>query len=156
MTDQNDQGYLQTVIAQILESSADRASPDGSAPSVQESSTRGTAPAAGGDPDPIGMLLSNPEILTKLPTILSAAKPIMEILGNLNRHEGEGTVGDAAPAMARPQSPSPPPALPKPNTDTRQTALLCALKPYLSPDRQRTVDYMLKLNDLGSVLKALR
>ena len=39
-------------------------------------------------------------------------------------------------------------------TDSR-TALLCAMKPYLSEDRRNAVDYIVKLSRLGEILKTL-
>ena len=40
-------------------------------------------------------------------------------------------------------------------TDDRRAALLCAMKPYLSHDRQQAIDYILKLSRLGDLLKTL-
>ncbi len=155
MTEQKDQNYLQTLIGQVLSASAENSQTEtptvsSNSPRTEESSSVNSASGV----DPIAALLSNPELLSKLPTILSAAKPIMDILGNLNVQSGGQDMPQTAPAMASP-APSPP-ILSKHKADTRQTALLCALKPYLSSDRQKTIDYMLKLSDLGSVLKTLR
>ncbi len=38
----------------------------------------------------------------------------------------------------------------------KQTALLCALKPYLSPERFQMIDYITKLGNLGHLLKQIR
>ena len=40
-------------------------------------------------------------------------------------------------------------------TEERRAALLCAMKPYLSRDRQEAIDYILKLSRLGDLLKTL-
>jgi hypothetical protein len=41
-----------------------------------------------------------------------------------------------------------------PSADSR-TALLCAMKPYLSRDRQNAIDYIVKIGKLGDILKTL-
>jgi hypothetical protein len=35
-------------------------------------------------------------------------------------------------------------------------ALLCALKPYLNEDRRRMVDQIMKLGQIGDILKIIR
>lgn len=37
----------------------------------------------------------------------------------------------------------------------RRTALLCALKPYLSRERQTAIDYMLQFGKMGDLLRVL-
>ncbi len=92
--------------------------------------------------DLISSLLGNPELIAKLPAILSTVKPIIEMLGKSS---------GAAPA-----SEASPPTEKKPSThDDRRAALLCAMKPYLSHDRQMAIDYIIKLSRLGDILKTL-
>jgi hypothetical protein len=128
-------------------------------------------------PDMITSLLSNPELLSKLPAIISAVKPIMEIMGS-------GALGSAS-ASQEPRTAAQTPhgsipvggsALQAPSQSSehrgggtapmtlasnshhggdRRAQLLCALKPYLCEDRRRAIDYVIKLDRLGDVLKSL-
>ena len=41
-------------------------------------------------------------------------------------------------------------------SDDHCTALLCALRPYLTPQRQEVIDYILKLSKMGELLKKLK
>ncbi len=40
--------------------------------------------------------------------------------------------------------------------EERRDALLCALKPYMSPRRREMIEYMLKFGKFGDVLKKLK
>ena len=94
-------------------------------------------------PDIFASLLSNPELLSKLPSIISAMGPIIESLGR-----GGGQAIQT----------STPERIPEKKTELpndRRAALLCAMKPYLSHDRQMAVDYIIKLSRLGDILKTL-
>lgn len=102
----------------------------------------GTSQSRGNDPpDIISSLLSNPELLSKLPTLMSSVKPIIEILG-----KGQSPKASASPNTDEKKEP--------PISD-RRSALLCAMKPYLSHDRQVAIDYIIKLSRLGDILKTL-
>ena len=79
------------------------------------------------DPESI---LSDPSIMAKLPEVISVLRPM---LGNVG-HEKEHT-----------KSP--------PHASDRRMALLCALKPYLSPRRCEAVDYITRISRLGDVMK---
>ena len=82
-----------------------------------------TAPGGGGNLL-LGGLLSNPALLTALPTIMENLKPLL----------GSATGGDdGGRPVTRPHSPD------------RHTALLCAIKPYLSPRRQEAADTVIRL-----------
>lgn len=39
---------------------------------------------------------------------------------------------------------------------SKHSALLCALKPYLSPNRRDAIDYMLKISQLSDIISKLR
>ena len=79
------------------------------------------------DPESI---LSDPSIMAKLPEVISVLRPM---LGNVG-HEKEHT-----------KSP--------PHAGDRRMALLCALKPYLSPRRCEAIDYITRISRLGDVMK---
>ena len=113
-----------------------------------------------GGGDILTSLLSNPEIIGKLPSILSSIKPILDIL---KPAQGATAPASAAASVTVTES-SPEPTLSKdtpasltrhsPSSDSR-TALLCAMKPYLSRDRQNAIDYIVKIGKLGDILKTL-
>ncbi len=156
--------YLDTLLDKVL---SEETPPDPSpAPQAQAAS----AMTAGNESDPLSLLLQNPALLSKLPTILSAAKPIMEILSGLSGQSagaatpapaitdatpsGNDDIAATAAAMAKVPQPSQRSFASK--GDDRHTALLCAMKPYLSEDRRKAVDYILKLRSLGDLLKSLQ
>ena len=75
---------------------------------------------------PLGALAANPELLSKLPELISVMGPLLGGSTNKSGH-----------------------------TDKR-LALLCALKPYLSPKRCETIDYITKVSKLGDTLKHIK
>lgn len=81
------------------------------------------APDAG---SPLSTLTSNPELMAKLPELISLMGPLL-----------------GAPAKRSSE------------TD-KKLALLCALKPYLSPKRCETVDYITKISKLGDTIKHIK
>ncbi len=101
--------------------------------------------------DVISSLLSNPDMLAKLPSILSSIKPIIDMLGGIGASPSASTTTPASTVQASPISVN---AINNKSTDSR-TALLCAMKPYLSHDRQNAIDYIVKLGHLGDILKTL-
>ncbi len=82
--------------------------------------------------DGIASLLSNPALLENLPQILSVMKPMLA----------------AAP-------PPKPPATRRDPISCRDELLL-ALKPFLSPERCRAIDMMIRLSRLGTVFRQLQ
>ena len=91
----------------------------------EESSTR---PSEGADTSPVGgnllgLLSQNPALLSALPTLLENLSPLLGSLGG---------AGSAPPAA-------------RPHGVDRHTALLCALKPYLSPHRRDTAETVIRL-----------
>ncbi|MBE6693163.1 MAG: hypothetical protein E7589_00150 [Ruminococcaceae bacterium] len=72
-----------------------------------------------------GSLLSNPEMLSRLPTIMNAAS------GFLGGGKGGGRHGG------------------------HHTALLCALKPYLNSDRQRAAEYMINFLRIEEAFRSI-
>ena len=101
--------------------------------------------------DIFSSLLSNPDILMKLPSIISAAKPIIEMMSQTKQQASSEAATVSAGSVLKPSQPS---HHASHLTDNR-TALLCAMKPYLSDDRRRVIDYIVKLGRLGDILKTL-
>ena len=74
----------------------------------------------------------NPQTLEKLPEVVAAIRPF---LTEENQPRKKPTGGGA--------------------TDHR-TALLCALKPYLSPRRREAIDYITRISKLGELMKQMK
>lgn len=121
---------LMSRIRKIADASTDTAS---TATTEEAPSQRGgtadrptsAPPSTGGLPD-IGGLLSSPELMSKLPEVLEAIKPLVK--------------------TGKPHSDAP----------DKRLALLCALKPYMSEHRREAIDYITKINKLGSIFKNLK
>lgn len=73
--------------------------------------------------------LQNPELLSKLPAVMSLLKPML------------GTSAAEPDKPARPES--------------ERDRLLIALRPFLSKERQEMVESILRLSQLGDVLRHL-
>lgn len=97
--------------------------------------------------DGLGAVLSNPELMAKLPQIMAMLRPMIEQQTAAPPPQS-GNEGAETPATASPIAPL------KKTTDNR-SALLLALKPFLSEDRRNAVDAMLRLSTLGDVLRRL-
>lgn len=117
----------------------------------------GTATAvSSGGANPIGdifsSVLSNPELIAKLPSIISSIKPMLEMLSMGNSPSPSALSADTVGASTTVTKKE------RHSSDVgsdRRTALLCAMKPYLSEDRRNAVDYIVKLSRLGEILKTL-
>lgn len=97
--------------------------------------------------DILGALLSNPELLSKLPQMLSLVKPLID--GMQPRESGSSVQNQqSVPAMSGKPTSSQKPC-------DQRSALLYAMKPYLKQDRQEAIDYIVKLSKLGDILKSL-
>lgn len=102
-----------------------------------------------GTGDIFSALLSNPELLSKLPQLISVIGPLMSSFSQAHSTADESSVptgksvGDIPAVSKHPY-----------NSDSR-AALLCAMKPYLCRDRQNAIDYIIKLSRLGEILKTL-
>ncbi len=79
----------------------------------------------------------SPELIAKLPEIISAAKPVMEAIGNYR-----ADTHSEAKIVKRGSI----------STDKRN-ALLLALKPYVNEHRQHTVDMIVSVSKFSSVLQ---
>ncbi len=119
----------------------------------------------------ISQLLQNPEIAAKLPRIMEALAPVMaemkaeKAAGTAVAHAAAPTDGaqdappEAAPAAqaAAASATAAPAALPasagaKPTSTSRRMALLRALSPYLSEERQSALDTVMKVSTLLDLL----
>lgn len=100
-------------------------------------------PAAGNPPtdtppppppagNPLGLLLQNPALLSALPSLMENLSPLLGRLGS-----GTGSAPNAT----------------RPHSIDRHTALLCALKPYLSPHRRETAETVLRLCKVWDALE---
>lgn len=94
--------------------------------------------------DGLGAVLSDPELLAKLPQVMAMLRPMME----------QAAPPSAAPPADTPAAAALSPVAGKKPTDNC-TALLLALKPFLSEDRRNAVDAMLRISALGDVLRRL-
>ena len=103
--------------------------------------------AAQNPADGLGAVLSNPELMAKLPQVMAMLRPMMEQAGS-GSAEDTGTDRHTDPQATVPPTPEKSPA-------DRRAALLIALKPFLSEDRRNTVDAMLRISALGDVLRRL-
>ena len=135
--------YLSEIIKAISSASPPRESSQST--STVEKNKPQSAPVGG---DLLSSLLSNPELMTKLPTIISAVKPFMEMMSAQGSPPQE-----AAPTLA--PSPPKPQISPSKGEGDSRTVLLCAMKPYLSSERRQAIDYIVKLGRLGDILKTL-
>ena len=96
---------------------------------TQETAVASTAPALPASAEGVSSLLSNPDLMAKIPQLLSAMKPMLSAGRSQEKKE---------------LSP-----------EEKRTALLLAIKPYLSPERRQAVDTVLMIARLGSILKQL-
>lgn len=98
----------------------------------RETSARPTdhkPPPGGANPPNLGSLLSDPGIMEKLPSVMATIAPVLQGGDKKQDKKNDGN---------RPCD--------------RRIALLCALKPYLSPRRCEAVDYIIKLDRISSLL----
>lgn len=146
---------------------------EGSQAETQTSTVPPKSSSAGADA--LSSLLSNPELIAKLPSIIATVKPIIELLGSTplggvgsGRIGGSGATASAAPTQAANAQPTvaqiqaaEDKAIPTSLSHSgrkggdRRAELLCALKPYLCEERRQAIDYVIKLDRLGDVLKSL-
>lgn len=115
----------------------------------------------------ISQLLQNPEIAAKLPRIMEALAPVM---AEMKAEKAAGTSAPAAPvepaqsAAAEAAAPADgiaaapadgtvlPVSVGKASSASRRMALLRALSPYLSEERQSALDTVMKVSTLLELL----
>ena len=127
-------------IKSILTSAVPSASEEPPPQNENRSSNEPSAPTilAGSIPqaDGLSKLVSDPALLAKLPSILTAVKPLLS--------------GISIPT-ATPKKEDAPKSLP-----VCRDNLLLALKPFLSPERCQAIDSMLRIAKLGEILGQLK
>lgn len=119
-------------------------------PPSQVGENRQISSESKGSGDIFSSLLSNPELLSKLPQLISVIGPLMS---SFSQNQGQPQES-SLPAHKTTESPPAISGKPRFSSDSR-AALLCAMKPYLCHDRQNAIDYIIKLSRLGEILKTL-
>ena len=120
----------------LLERLLEEAEAQSSSPSAPSEPSPPPAPAVGSipkaPPSPLGALLSDPAVLTALPALMEDLSPL---LGGLGRGVGSGSGAT------------------RPHPVDRHTALLCAIKPYLSPARRDAAETVIRLCRIWDALE---
>lgn len=112
-------------------------------PSEQGADSTDAAPAAATAPslpsipaDGLATVLSNPELMARLPDMMAMLKPMM----------GSGSASAPSPAGRSANR----------SREDCRSDLLLALKPFLSPERCHAVDTMLRISKLGTVIRQIK
>lgn len=101
-----------------------------------ESSPTVSVPTSAPPPvDGLASILGNAEMMAKLPQVMALLSPMLE---------------KSVPTQATPTA-----SIPK-SSESYRNELLLALKPFLSSERQNAVDVMLRVSQLGQVLRHLK
>ena len=87
--------------------------------------------------DGLASVLANPELMAKLPQMMTMLGPMLSAGGGLS----------GKPSNALPH---------KKSSEDCRNDLLLALKPFLSPERCRAVDTMLRISKLGNVIRQIK
>ena len=120
------------LLERLLDEAEAQSPPSSASPAPPQQPTAAVNAPPPPPPSPLGALLSDPALLTALPSLMENLTPL---LGSLGRGVG------SAPNASRPHS------------IDRHTALLCALKPYLSPHRRETAETVLRLCKVWDALE---
>lgn len=117
--------------------SPDKKLPD--APATESKSGEAISALLSGDAggsDVLSGLLSNPEILSKLPAMIETLKPI---LSNASENKSSAVPNSSERKTA--------------SDSKKRIALLSALKPYMSKERCEAIDYIIKISQLTDMFK---
>lgn len=113
--------------------------------------------------DGIGKVLSDPQMMAKLPDMIEMLRPMMGSMAS-----GGSPLGDAVAAGVSQEREEEKKekggtqALSVPASGShkggrgaheRRIALLCALRPYLNPRRQEAIDYILRMDKMGKLFR---
>lgn len=130
-------------------------SAQGASPEKDSESSQETIPAGGNAAAEMLGKLAASGMLAKIPEIISAAKPIMEIMNEIRRKnekptdardlsdgaDGAGESAEVGNIRVHRHVPI-----------EKRTALLVALKPYMNKRRCRTIDMMVSVGKLSTLL----
>ena len=127
---------LSGLLDRLLDEAEANAPPPDSPPVPAASSPPPVPPSPPSEPPPVGaplgLLMQNPALLSALPSLLENLSPLLGSLG--------GGVGSSPTAT-------------RPHAMDRHTALLCAIKPYLSPHRRDTAETVIRLCKVWDALE---
>lgn len=112
--------------------SAMASTPTATSAPTASSASEASAPPTSATAPVLGSLLSNPALLSALPVLLENLSPLMAGLGK--------PTGGAPPSS-------------KSHSPDRHTALLCAIKPYLSAGRQEAAETLIRLCRIWDALE---
>ncbi len=101
--------------------------------------SEGTANTPKESTDILSGLLSNPEMLAKLPAMIETVKPLLQ---NLSPQASEKTEKKEEESVHS-----------KKRENDRRVALLLALKPYLSQSRCDAIDYIVKISGITEMFR---
>lgn len=114
-------------------------------------------PPGNAAPAGIASVLGNQQLLSKLPEVMATIAPLLS-----GDTAGRDDSGGEPPSSTRDErtehsTAAAPVATIKTDTPCRahRTALLCALKPYMSPRRREAIDYIIKIDRIGDLLHTL-
>ncbi len=93
----------------------------------------GSSAAKPSEANGISDVLSNPDLMAKLPEVMAALRPMLS--GGDSHPAKQDGKGEAA---------------------GRRLALLYALKPYLSPRRCEAIDYFARMSKMGDLMKNIK
>ena len=152
-TNQRSENEQDAILSELLQRFSSKQAAPNSAPTGAGGMV-GTGGMGGIGGDILTSLLSNPELIAKIPTIISSVKPLLDMLGS---QMGQSAPAAQAASVKLPETASANASVPTVarGKDSDRAALLCAMKPYLSRDRQNAIDHIIKLSRLGDVLKSL-
>lgn len=127
------QGHLEQLLDEIESGTSDASTASNMAGDIPNGRVTPAPPT-----DLLGGLLADPALLSKLPSLLGAISPLLR--GGGNSADGSGAANGPHPARKLPD---------------RHTALLRALKPYLSPERRRATETLLVMLELWDALSGM-
>lgn len=137
MSDYNQAADLKGLLERLLDE-AEAPPAEASAPPPPSAPTAATpsdgpppAQPSSGDTPLLGTLLSNPALLSALPALM---ENLPSLTGGMNRGGSSSTVT-------------------RPHSLDRHTALLCAIKPYLSPNRREAAETVIRLCKVWDALE---
>jgi len=100
-------------------------------------------------------LKSNPEIVSSVASVLGINPPSPDAEKSGSEEKGSSTLPDMISTLA-PLLSSKREGHKSDLSNDHLTALLCALRPYLSAERQEIIDYIMKFSKIGDILKKLQ